>query len=39
MINEVDFFYHSTGEGEDLLQKMLTIIKEKHIYSLRKQNL
>ena len=39
MVNEVDFFYHSTGEGEDSLQKMLTIIKEKHIYSLRKQNL
>lgn len=39
MSNEVDFFYHATGDDEESLNKMLNIIKTGSIKSLRKQNL
>lgn len=39
MLNEVDFFYHATGDDEESLNKMLNIIRTGSIKSLRKQNL
>ena len=39
MESNVDFFYHATGDDEEALKRMVSIIKDGAIYSRRLQNL